>query len=229
MELPNEVPVMTLPSATLFPQALLPLYIFEPRYRQMLADTLKAKRMFSVAMQKPGRSRETPCPVAGLGLIRVSVDHEDGTSHLILQGLTRVELMETVQYKPYRVQCIRPLQAKLVDNVVIDALLAKVHELVRQRIEMGPFPFPFPVVKQAAGSKNKNAASAKFSMKEILNYLESLPDADQVADLVSCALLPGAIERQTILETVELEARLKHLIHFLMAEIDDPGKDQVNE
>jgi Lon protease-like protein len=154
MELPNEVPVMTLPSATLFPQALLPLYIFETRYRQMLADTLKAKRMFSVAMQKPGRSRETPCPVAGLGLIRVSVDHEDGTSHLILQGLTRVELMETVQYKPYRVQCIRPLQAKLVDNVVIDALLAKVHELVKQRIEMGPFPFPFPVVKQAGGSKN---------------------------------------------------------------------------
>ena len=61
---------MTLPSATLFPQALLPLYIFEPRYRQMLADTLKHNRMFSVAMQKPGRTRETPCPVAGLGLIR---------------------------------------------------------------------------------------------------------------------------------------------------------------
>src|SRR5258706_8428081 len=104
MELPNQVPVMTLPSATLFPQALLPLYIFETRYRQMLADTLKAKRMFSVAMQKPGRSRETPCPVAGLGLIRVSVDHEDGTSHLILQGLTRVELRETGQFRPYRAQ-----------------------------------------------------------------------------------------------------------------------------
>ena len=50
---------MTLPSATLFPQALLPLYIFEPRYRQMLADMLKADRMFSVAMQKPGKQRET--------------------------------------------------------------------------------------------------------------------------------------------------------------------------
>ena len=49
MELPSAVPVMTLPSATLFPQALLPLYIFEPRYRRMLADTLKAHRMFIVA------------------------------------------------------------------------------------------------------------------------------------------------------------------------------------
>src|SRR6187455_127874 len=66
MQLPLEVPVMTLPSATLFPQALLPLYIFEPRYRKMLADALKGPRMFSVAMQKPGRTRETPCPIAGL-------------------------------------------------------------------------------------------------------------------------------------------------------------------
>ena len=97
------VPVMTLPSATLFPQALLPLYIFEPRYRQMLADMLKADRMFSVAMQKPGKQRETPCEVAGLGLIRVSVSHQDGTSHLILQGLTRVELVETVRGLGYRV------------------------------------------------------------------------------------------------------------------------------
>src|SRR5919198_1512193 len=102
---------MTLPSATLFPQALLPLYIFEPRYRQMLADSLKTNRMFSVAMQKPGKNRESPCPVAGLGLIRVSVGHADGTSHLILQGLTRVELHKTVQYKPYRMHRISPLQA----------------------------------------------------------------------------------------------------------------------
>src|SRR5687767_10942678 len=86
VKLPREVPVMTLPNATLFPQALLPLYIFEPRYRQMLADALHSHRMFSVAMQRPDRMREAPLPVAGLGLIRVSVGHKDGTSHLILQG-----------------------------------------------------------------------------------------------------------------------------------------------
>src|SRR5687768_9813149 len=120
MELPDAVPVMTLPSATLFPQALLPLYIFEPRYRRMLTDSLNTNRMFSVAMQKPGRTRETPCPVAGLGLIRVSVGHNDGTSHLILQGLTRVKLQETVQTKPYRVQAIRALQAKKNDSVMIE-------------------------------------------------------------------------------------------------------------
>ena len=224
MELPDTVPVMTLPSATLFPQALLPLYIFEPKYRKMLADMLKTDRMFSVAMQKPGNKRETPCHVAGLGLIRVSVGHQDGTSHLILQGLTRVELVETVQTRPYRMASIRPLQAAPTDDVAIDALVAKVQELVEERIRLGPFPFPFSAFKPGAGTKKKGG-TPKFTPKEILAYLESLADPDQVADLVSCALLPGAVERQTILETVNLEERLKHLIHFLMDELRRAKKE----
>src|ERR687884_501924 len=108
MELPSEIPVMVLPNAILFPQAMLPLYIFEPRYRQMLSDVLDSHRMFSIALQKPGRTRETPSPVAGLGLIRASVANRDGTSQLVLQGVARVQLAEPVRYKPYRVQKIRP-------------------------------------------------------------------------------------------------------------------------
>ena len=208
---------MTLPNATLFPQALLPLYIFEPRYRQMLADALHSNRMFSVAMQRPGNTRETPAPIAGLGLIRVSVGHSDGTSHLILQGLARVELKEAVRYKPYRIQRIRPLETPPCDNVKVDALVAKVRELLEERIELG-LPFPFPVMSPEKGSK-ENSTSPSFSPKEILSYLDSITDPEQAADLVSCAVLPGAVERQTILETVDVEARLRRLIHFLLAEI----------
>jgi uncharacterized protein len=220
MKLPREVPVMTLPNATLFPQALLPLYIFEPRYRQMLMDSLHSDRMFSVAMQKPGRTRETPSPIAGLGLIRVSVGHQDGTSHLILQGIARVELEETVRYKPYRVQRIRALESPPCNELVVDALLAKVRELLAERVQLG-IPFPFPGVSQA-----KAAAEAGFSAKQVLEYLNQLTDPEQVADLASCAVLPGPVERQTILETVNLEVRLKHLIHFLMAEITRQRKEK---
>jgi ATP-dependent Lon protease len=216
MKIPREVPVMTLPNATLFPQALLPLYIFEPRYRQMLVDALHSTRMFSVAMQKPGSGRESPSPVAGLGLIRVSVGHRDGTSHLILQGLARVELEETVRYKPYRVQRIRPLQSPPCDNVKVDALVAKVRELLEERIELG-LPFPFPVM--SPGQQEPSASTPGFSAKEILTYLDSITDPEQTADLVSCAVLPGAVERQTILETVNVEARLSRLIRFLLVEI----------
>ena len=221
MKIPREVPVMTLPNATLFPQALLPLYIFEPRYRQMLADALNSNRMFSVAMQKKGTMRETPSPVAGLGLIRVSVGHRDGTSHLILQGLARVELEEAVKYKPYRVQRIKPLRAPPCDNVKVDALVAKLRELLQERIHLG-LPFPFPVM--SPGQAEGCSTPPSFSPKEILNYLDSITDPEQAADLVSCAVLSGAAERQTILETVDVEVRLRRLIHFLLAEIREKRK-----
>ena len=207
---------MTLPDATLFPQAFLPLYIFEPRYRQMLADALHSNRMFSVAMQKPGSTRETPSPVAGLGLIRVSVGHRNGTSHLILQGLARVELEEVVRYKPYRVQRIRPLPTPPCDNVTVDALVAKVRELLVERIDLG-LTFPFPVL--SPGKSESNSAPPAFSPKEIMHYLDSLTDPEQTVDLVSCAVLPGGVERQAILETLDVEARLRRLIHFLLAEM----------
>ena len=219
---------MTLPGATLFPQALLPLYIFEPRYRKMLSDMLGSDRMIIVAMQKPGRKRETPCDIAGLGLIRVSVGHQDGTSHLILQGLTRVELQDTVQYKPYRIQHIRPLETPAKDNVVIDALLAKVFELVKIRLAQGDLPFPVPVYKnhpQADSDAGNGGGADKMSAQEIMNHMEIMEDPEQVADLVACAVLQGPVARQIILETMDLELRLKHLIHFLMAEIHGHQKN----
>ena len=203
---------MTLPDETLFPQALLPLYVFEQRYRRMLAENLHSHRMFVVAMQRRGSSRECPSTVAGLGLIRVCVDNPDGTSHLILQGMSRVELTKTVRHKPFRVSRIRMLQAPARDSVAIDALMAKVRDLVSERIRQG--------------LQTRSHAPKAHSIKEIITYLDKLSDPDQVADLVSCALLPGPQERQTILETIEIEPRLKHLIHFLMAEITQHRKNK---
>ena len=208
MKIPREAAVMTLPNATLFPQALLPLYIFESRYRQMLADALHSSRMFAVAMQKPGNTRESPSPVAGLGLIRVSVRHRDGTSHLILQGVARVGLEEVVRYKPYRIHRIRSLEIPPCDSVAADALLAKVRELLEERVKLG-LPLQFPSAPIHPGG----------SPKDILKHLDSIADPEQAADQVCCAVLAGAAERQTLLETADVETRLRRLIQFLLAEI----------
>jgi Lon protease-like protein len=216
MKLPRETPVMVLPNVTLFPQAMLPLYMFEPRYRRMLADALESNRMFAVAMQKPGRSRETPSPVAGLGLVRVSVGHRDGTSHLILQGMARVQLAEAVRYKPYRVHRVKLIASPPCDNVAVDALLARMRELLAERIELG-LPFPFPVL--TSPHTEPSPAHPQCSPKEILNFLEAIRDPEQAADLVSCAVLPGGVEQQTILEATDVETRLRRLIGYLLAEI----------
>jgi Lon protease-like protein len=210
MDIPEEAPVMTLPNVTLFPQALMRLHIFEPRYRRMLEEVLHSRRMFIIAMRKPGSAREIPFAVAGLGLVRVCIKQSDGTSDLILEGVSRVELVRTVKRTPFRVSRIRPLPTPNRDSVAIDALMAKVRDLVTERIEQELPP--------------SESAVKKAPVKQIVACLETLNDPDRIADLVSWSLLRRAAERQTILETVEVEARLKHLIHFLMAEIDHERK-----
>lgn len=218
MKIPRETAVMTLPNVTLFPQSLLPLYIFEPRYRQMLVDSLNTSRMFAIAMQKPGNSREVPLPVAGLGLVRVAVGHRDGTSHLILQGIARVELQQAVKYKPFRMHRIKPLQTPPSDSAATDALLEKVRELLHERITLG-LPFTFPVMPSLQATDPTAGSGPSLSAKEILGYLISINEPEQAVDLVSCAVLPKAAERQTILETIDIESRLRVLIRFLVAEI----------
>jgi len=226
MEIPNEAPVMTLPGVTLFPETLLPLHIFEPRYRRMLAAVLRSHRMFVVAMQRPGGAGAMPAAVAGLGFVRVCVGHSDGTSHLVMQGHSRVELTEMARQEPFPVCRIRRLPAPACDSVAIDALMAKVRDLVTERIQLG-------FSSSAAGARKLSArmqrAQALLTVPEILGCPEKLSNPGHVADLVSSALLTRAAQKQIILETVAVEPRLKHLIHFLMGEISQRQKQSNKE
>jgi Lon protease-like protein len=222
MFLPAEAPVMTLGSATLFPHAMLPLYIFEPKYRKMLADCLAGQRMFAVAMQKPGAKRESPTQVAGLGMIRAAVTMKDGTSHLILQGLTRVRLGKIIKYKPYRVYETEPLATTGEDSVAVDALTTKVLDLVAERFQQG-IAYPPQLAEALQKVENAETPNEKVSAslaENVVKYLSKVDNPDHLADVVSWTMLPTAVQRQTILETPNLEARLKFLIHFLIAEID---------
>jgi Lon protease-like protein len=95
-----EVPVFPLPKLVLFPGTSLPLHIFEPRYRDMLADTLAGDdRLIAVAQLKPGwetayDARPAIYPVAGVGRITAHARNADGTYDIILEALARVRLDE---------------------------------------------------------------------------------------------------------------------------------------
>ena len=77
IKIPPLVPAMTLRDAVLFPKAMMPLRIFEARYRQMLEDVLSGNRMFALAgvrvEEDPSKGdREVPFDVATVGVIRIS-------------------------------------------------------------------------------------------------------------------------------------------------------------
>ena len=209
---------MTLPQTVLFPNALLPLYIFEPRYRRMLGDVLASHRMFAVAMQRPDRSRETPCPVAGLGLVRAAVTQPDGTTNLVLQGVARVELGTAIRYRPYRLHPVRQPPSACANPTTMAPLTTHLRGLVSRRLEQG-IALPPPILKKleqiAADHIAAPSPPAEAPPKELGHGF--------IADLISCTLLSSATRRQALLEIWDVEARFRQLISFLMEEIEHRG------
>jgi Lon protease-like protein len=197
--LPQHVPVMPLPSALLFPHALLPLYIFEPRYREMLEYALTHHRMFAVALLKPKRtqwhSHEDFFHIAGVGLIRACVGRGDGTSNLILQGLERVRFNGFEQDTPFPIAAIEPLESEYISSVETEALSEKVLELYA-----------------------KLKGDGRQLPAKVDQYLADLGDPEMLADLVASTFVSDALRRQRVLEELSINQRLRLLIQYLQEE-----------
>jgi Lon protease-like protein len=202
MELPQEVGIMTLPNAILFPQALLPLYIFEPRYRAMLKESLESQRMFAVALPNDSTAANSllvPHRVAGVGLIRACVDKPDGSSNLILQGVSRVRFTDFVQEKPYYVGRIEVLSTEESDALEVEALSVKVLEMIGAMHDAGEI--------QAEG---------------IMKFLNEIRDYDALADIVTYSFIEDVESKQKILETLNLRQRLQKVIVALRKQSAGP-------
>ena len=200
MKLPDRVPVMPLPGAVLFPQALLPLYIFEARYRQMLDHALHRHRMFCVALIKPScpewRAPEDFFHLATVGLIRACVGRGDGTSNLILQGLQRVRFTGFKQEAPFPVAKIDIVESSDATTVETEALAEKVLELY-----------------------SKLKRDGRKLPAKVDRYLSQVHDLELLANLVASTFVSDPLRRQRLLEEASLNQRLRLLIAYLRDEI----------
>jgi Lon protease-like protein len=201
VDLPDEVPVMPLPGAVLFPHALLPLYIFEPRYREMLEHALQRDRMFSVTLIKPScpewHAPEDFFHFATVGLIRACVGRGDGTSNLVLQGLHRVRFASFQQEAPFPIAKIDIVESSNGPSTVeMEALGEKVLELYRK-------------LKRAE----------RRLPPKVDRYLTQLGDLEMLADLVASTFVDDPLRRQRMLEESSLNERLRLLITYLQDEI----------
>lgn len=199
--LPEEVAVMTLPGMTFFPQALLPLHIFEPRYQEMLRDALDTHRLFAVAgmdVAKMKEGFEPPYRVATVGIVRACQEREDGTSNLLLQGLTRVEFTAIIGEEPYRRMRIRPLAsepgASDEDNARHRAQLSR---LLSTRLRLSG---------EAPG--------------ELTKFLRTIEDPEIFVDLAAFNLCGDSRLKQRLLETLNVRNRLSLLSGWARREVD---------
>jgi len=148
-----EIPIFPLPNVVLFPAALLPLHIFEPRYRAMVTDALDGERLIGMVMLRPGWEGDYEgaphvYSVGCTGFITHAERLPDGRYNIILRGVEKFRVLEERRHREgaerYRVALIESVQESAVDRaapalhearVRLERLIAKhLHRTVSEAI-----------------------------------------------------------------------------------------------
>ena len=108
------LPLFPLPNVVLFPNVFLPLHIFEPRYREMVADALSSDRMIGMVLLKPGwqhgyEGRPPVYPIGCSGVITHVERLEDGRYNIVLRGVERFRILEEDRRRLYRLASVEPV------------------------------------------------------------------------------------------------------------------------
>jgi hypothetical protein len=105
--LPGTIPIFPLPNVVLFPNVFLPLHVFEPRYRAMVADALAGDRIIGMVLLQPGyeanyEGRPPVFPIGCGGVITHADPLADGRYNIVLRGLERFRIIGEDHDKAYR-------------------------------------------------------------------------------------------------------------------------------
>jgi Lon protease-like protein len=182
------LPLFPLPNVVLFPNVFLPLHIFEPRYREMVADVLEADRLIGMVLLKPGWERDYEghppvYPIGCSGLITHAERLPDGRYNIVLRGLERFRILEEDRSRSYR----RATYERLAEQ----QLRPEDREAIRgQRVKLEAMLAPAVEKPSALGDE------------DLINALAQYLDLE-------------AVEKQALLEQRGLRARAESLVELL--------------
>ena len=187
------LPLFPLPNVVLFPNVFLPLHIFEPRYREMIADAAASDRMIGMVLLRPGweRDYEGRPPIYSIGCSGVLTHFEklpDGRYNLVLRGLERFRILEEDHALSYRRAAIEPLHEGLLphdDRAVIRRYREKLETMLAPAIIGGEAKIP-----------------AAMSGEDLINALAQYLDLEP-------------LEKQALLEKPCLRSRAESLVELL--------------
>ncbi len=139
---PGFLPLFPLPNAVLFPQMPLPLHVFEPRYRKMVADVLDDHKMIGMTLLRPGweadyHGRPPIYPSGCAGLLEQCEALEDGCFNIVLKGVTRFRILAEHGGEPYRVATIEALRDEVGDPAALESARRRVTEAIAKAAD-GP-------------------------------------------------------------------------------------------
>jgi ATP-dependent Lon protease len=196
----HRLPLFPLPNVVLFPHALLPLHIFEERYRALTRDILAGTRLFAVSLITPDASEHDERPpvraIAGVGEVIMAHELPDGRFNLVVRGRARVHIDEELPADlPYRLVAATLLpDAPVVDPAEIRDADQALRALVGQLADLVP------------------------EMAELLRQMiVEAETPSELVDAVASALIVNPTLRQRLLETREVGKRIERVTSEIVA------------
>ena len=195
---PVSLPIFPLPDLTFFPHTLLPLHIFEARYRAMITDCMGRDRRLVVVGLKPGYEanydgRPSVYAIAGAGVIVRCERMATGRYNILLKGEHRVRIEHEVPADTlYRMVVATPLEDVGADRPSIPGLARDVRERCLR-------------IMDALGRGSP----------EIRESLEAQRSPAELCDQVASGVIPSPAVRQSLLEEIDVERRLERLASAL--------------
>lgn len=188
------LPIFPLPDLTFFPHTMLPLHIFEARYRAMITDCLSRDKRLAIVGLKPGfegryEGKPAVYPVSGVGRIVQWERLASGRYNLLLRGEGRVRIdRELPTDTLYRMVAATPLRETGAAGAAVSALTGRVKARCGQ-------------ILSAMGR----------SGEDLQAMMEGLDQPAELCDQVASALIPTPTTRQALLEELDVERRLERL------------------
>lgn len=201
LDLSSPMAVFPLPGCVMLPHTLMPLHIFEDRYRQMTVDSLDSAGIIAMGLFRDEVSQDEymtgrPAlrPYVCVGQIQEYQKTEDGRFVFLLGGICRAIIQEEVPNEPYRLVQVKPVEETPIPVELTTGLRTRLEALVRDSA-MDKFE---PIAK----------------LRELLKEKESL---EVLVDVMFAASVENAEERYSFLAEPLAEKRAHHLLRALEA------------
>lgn len=201
INIPEKLPIIPLANMVVFPNVIVPLIINNEGLIKLINDSLEKDKMVGIFTNKPDTDGDLDYDeiysVGTAAVILKMFRGEDNQSvRLLIQGLSRVELLDIESEEPYVIGKVRSVSDKIKKGLKVDALIRTVTEKFAEVIEL-------------SGSLPDDLKLAVTSIK----------DPSKLADLIGANLNLSIIKRQEILEELDVEKRLMLLSSFLNKEL----------
>ena len=202
------LPLFPLPNVVLFPNVFLPLHIFEPRYREMVADALSSDRLIGMVLLKPGweheyEARPAVYPIGCSGLITHVDRLDDGRYNVVLRGVERFRIVQEDHARSYRRASVEALTERALATEDRDALRRQ-----RSRLEV----LLAPAIEREAQQATTRASESRVGAELIIP--SGMAD-EELVNALSQYLDLEPVEKQALLERQGLRSRAESLVELL--------------